>query len=44
MFVRQLAVVNGAGVYGLDDVLSIHKCPQHIGSECAQRYGADRHG
>lgn len=44
MFVRQLAVVNGAGVYGLDDVLSIHKCPQHIGFECAQQYDADRHG
>ncbi|GLA63136.1 hypothetical protein AtubIFM56815_006870 [Aspergillus tubingensis] len=40
----QLAVVNGAGVYGLDDVLSIHKCPQHIGFECAQQYDADRHG
>ncbi|RAH61662.1 hypothetical protein BO85DRAFT_434334 [Aspergillus piperis CBS 112811] len=40
----QLAVVNGAGVYGLDDVLTIHKCPQHIGIECAQRYDADRHG
>ncbi|CAK38332.1 uncharacterized protein An03g05720 [Aspergillus niger] len=40
----QLAVVNGAGVYGLDDVLSIHRCPQSIGFECVQQYDADRHG
>ncbi|GKZ39303.1 hypothetical protein AbraIFM66950_012269 [Aspergillus brasiliensis] len=39
----QVAVVRGAAVYGLDDVLSIHRCPQYIGFECPQEYHADRH-